>query len=1064
MATDWKHTLIRIATAIGSALLFLVRHLFALLVATTRFIALRALPATWRWLRGTAFPALHRFYLWLPHRRVVAAGTFAVVAVVVALLLWRTPQTGNPAPGESTPAKAVVLKFSPDKAAPAAPVHLTGLALEDDQAFHVLVGGQPAPAQRLRDGSIRILVPLYLGSDGWPAPPKRKQKIEVRSGDRLLAASDGGVQVTELPRAPGTTASLQRSLVKLADGYERIFDALPVTGEEDRATRHAVVAMLRGLVSEGDKSLAAVLAGSSPLLEGAPVDLELTDAILASSGAAAYLDAYASALSDTAPPTGIAPATAMRPGAHADLVASMLPQAPDAPPLAFQHASTGALVTAWVSAALQPAVDGRLAMADRISGARPGSAPVPHSVGRGARGSGGSARCRNDSAEAFRIACMMQAHALLSMYSEFFVKPTADGYANTLGLAAGLVGVLGKAVPAHAIVSSLLTVVDFTISKVSLSLLPSKLDRFDLQLSKELLQVDETTLPTIELVASNTPMTITIMDLVNLAGAVLGPVELTDSYKSLLKSVFEFAISLYQAALRQFGVLPGSAAMNGGVFTMPAKRWGPARIASDDLVSLSSGDEAIVSTREEDLTWHAERNGRTNVRVETRGAGDRSKVLQDHSLCPGCVWTGGAFGEDVWESARPVTVGIDLQAHPPQGKAPLAANLTWKIAEDKDDSGPLACTIDFGDGSPKERIADCRKTQSVRHTYPYTSRLEEDTGGAYIATISLGGEQPDGSTEVFTDWTLRGTPATGQAPVDARFSWTIPWPEDRKAPSCEFDPGDGGKRQRFDDCLAVTETEHTFEQRGSFVPALTIIDGGAKDTKTAPVSVAEEGTCDESLLKHKAWTGTMSYSHGRDFWNTSGSEHVVYKMSINVTSEMPESTRRTNRSGEDYLVRYSSPSPQGSARMTYQRDEYFGDGKLLMTGSFSGGAIRPYDENLEDRETGSMLGLTLDAKNCTYLFHVQAWVDGVATEWSKGDGEKQWKSYMVVGGAQGQGVIASSTSISGSAPFKVVRQEERERMPLDASAVAALDTPLYEGTHPVDLGHVTVTWDFRPVD
>jgi len=488
MATEPTSTLTRTATAIGRGLLFLARHLFTLLATVSRFIALRAIPATWRWLRGTAVPALGRFYRWLPHRRMVVGGTFAVLAIVAALWLWRTPEAESPvasAAGEPATAGPVVLKFSPDKAAPAAPVLLTGLTLEDGQAFHVLVGGQPAPAQRLRDGSIRVLVPLYLGPDNWPAPPRGKQKIEVRSGDRLLAASDGGVQVTALQRAPGTTAKVQRSLAKLTDGYARIFDTLPVQDEQDRATRHAVVAMLRGLVSDGDKSLAAVLAGSSPLLEGAPVDLELTDAVLASSGAAAYLEAYASALTDPAPPAGSAPATAMRPDVQGDLVAAMLPRAPDAPPLAFQHASTGTLVTAWVATALQPAVDGRSAVVDRLASNRPGASRAPPSVGLGSTGSGGSARCRNDSVEAFRIACMMQAHALLSMYSEFFVKPTADGYANTVGLVAGLVGVLGKAVPAHAIISSLLTVVDFAISKVSLSLLPSKVDRFDLQLSKD---------------------------------------------------------------------------------------------------------------------------------------------------------------------------------------------------------------------------------------------------------------------------------------------------------------------------------------------------------------------------------------------------------------------------------------------------------------------------------------------------------------------------------------------------------------------------------------------------
>ncbi len=104
MATDWKHTLIRIATAIGSALLFLARHLLALLVATTRFIALRALPATWRWLRGTVFPALHRFYLWLPHRRVVVATGLLAIAIGGLLMFKGMPgSVSEHQPGQDTP-------------------------------------------------------------------------------------------------------------------------------------------------------------------------------------------------------------------------------------------------------------------------------------------------------------------------------------------------------------------------------------------------------------------------------------------------------------------------------------------------------------------------------------------------------------------------------------------------------------------------------------------------------------------------------------------------------------------------------------------------------------------------------------------------------------------------------------------------------------------------------------------------------------------------------------------------------------------------------------------------
>ncbi|MGN7726304.1 hypothetical protein ACTJIL_10890 [Luteimonas sp. 22616] len=98
MSTDWNTTLARIASAIGSGLLWLGRHLLALLVVVGRFIVLRAIPALWAWLRGTAFPALHRFYLWLPHRRLVVATAFLLIAAGGLWMFKATPPvTGSDA-------------------------------------------------------------------------------------------------------------------------------------------------------------------------------------------------------------------------------------------------------------------------------------------------------------------------------------------------------------------------------------------------------------------------------------------------------------------------------------------------------------------------------------------------------------------------------------------------------------------------------------------------------------------------------------------------------------------------------------------------------------------------------------------------------------------------------------------------------------------------------------------------------------------------------------------------------------------------------------------------------
>lgn len=109
---DWKQTLKRIALAIGRGLRFLARHLIALLVMLGRFLFLRAIPATWRWLRGTASPALRRFYLWLPHRRIVAASVAGVAAIAIAVLLLRTPGD-MPATNDATAGDASNASTSP---------------------------------------------------------------------------------------------------------------------------------------------------------------------------------------------------------------------------------------------------------------------------------------------------------------------------------------------------------------------------------------------------------------------------------------------------------------------------------------------------------------------------------------------------------------------------------------------------------------------------------------------------------------------------------------------------------------------------------------------------------------------------------------------------------------------------------------------------------------------------------------------------------------------------------------------------------------------------------------
>jgi PKD repeat protein len=1100
MTTNWNHLLKRLAIAVGKALWWLLRRLFSLLAAIGSLLVRKLLPAAWRGWCNTVWPLLHRGYMKLPHRRLVA-GVAVVLLVAACVLLIRPPgnapiTAAGPVSAEATgPAKPAVLTFAPATAAPGAPVLLSGVPVVPDERIDVRVGGQPAAAQRLADGRIRILVPLYLGPDSWPVPPAQPQPVEVHRDDALIAASQGGLQVTELQRAPGTTAGVQRSLARITQAYEGILTALPVQHQEERAYRQAMLTTLRALVSEGDHSLAAVLAGTSPLLAGAKPELELTDALLASSGVADYLDAYAGAVAGE--PASATPVTAQAPGRHAGLgvladavkaagtsvaapmkamAATLQASGPGFRPSPYRASTdamtwpgdllktAGALTAAWVA---DSALGGGNAFV--MTGQEPGGGDVPFG---GAGHSAGSAvaalQCRGGDDKAFEIACLMQVQAVLSAFTQEVVKPTADWYASTMALAfsgaaaAGVGAGAGVAVTLNMVVSSLLSVTNFVMEKISLSLLPAKLTRFEVVGHKELMRVGETAKAVIEVEARNNPQTVTVMDLVDLAKMVIGPnVKFSEEYKNALVKVFDFTIDIYQTALRGSEYMtPGSTAgVNPGVFTMPPMTWGPAKITSDDLVTLFSYDQQVVVAREKELTWEAKGHGKTGVRVMTRGAGDRSKVLVDHSLCPGCVWTGGAFGHDVLESSKKIDVGVKLEPFPRHGTAPMEVELRWEIAEALEDKGPLACTVDFGDGSPVEHIADCRETSSISHEYPYTSRLNDGTDGAYVATVSLGGSNADGSTEIYPDWEFRVAPSGGEAPLDTKFTWNIPLPPDRTAPSCVLDHGDGSGQQTFDDCTRVTRAEHRYEKRGSYVATLTVTSDGAKDTKTAPVSVAETGTCTDPL-EGKTWTGSVSYNQSRDVYDKHG-RHTVYNFVVNLSAEMPEDTRR-QWGGGDYLVRYFSPSPSGAANLSYTKEEYNDRGGLTLYDRFTGnGKLRPFEKGMS--EDGTMLVLILK-RDCTYSFYLQGQVYGSGERWDLTGDQESYEGRLWFHSVTGEGQVTSSSHIQGSAQFPALTRSQIEDNSLEKTSWISEMDSVGSALGEENLGTVTVHWDFRPKD
>ena len=208
--------------------------------------------------------------------------------------------------GSNTP-EPKLLTVTPLSGPPGTVLTIAGLQLTPEQSdnLELWVGNQPAPVILNEDSSLSSAIPLFPGPGDWPVPPSGPQVVEVRRANQVLGRAEPGVTVTELPEAPGSTEAVYAALLDITSAYDQLWAALPTPHPEEAALWEAVSAMLHELLTEGENSLQAVLAGTAPILEGNAVDVRLLDAVLASSGAKDYLIAYAEAFTFASTEAGL---------------------------------------------------------------------------------------------------------------------------------------------------------------------------------------------------------------------------------------------------------------------------------------------------------------------------------------------------------------------------------------------------------------------------------------------------------------------------------------------------------------------------------------------------------------------------------------------------------------------------------------------------------------------------------------------------------------------------------------------------------------------------------------
>lgn len=715
-----------------------------------------------------------------------AGSSFSLILLSLLVLVGCS---NSPTPPEG-PAELILSSHS---GPPGTPLEINGIELDgaDAEELEAWLGDEPTLLLLSENSSISTVIPLFLGSDGWPEPPSEPQTFELRRGDRVIGRSSQGVSVEELEPAPGSTDRVAAALGSVTASYAELFGLIPPLPDTDHAGYlSGALAMLGAVTTEGENSLQAVLDGTAPLLAGSDVDLDFIDALLAASGAVDFLEAQAEMLSDT--------------------------------------------------------VEGARNRLDAVAGLCEGSG------------------------EDIELACLMQIHTVLKDYAEVVVAPTANTYAHTVGLSAGALALGGVTVPATALIGGLLSIADFVMNKMVPGLLPSKIASLELDIEDDQLEAGEVTESTFKLTAVNQPPPISLLDLadqllnaIGLAGHPKGIEKVLDKYLE----VAEYTLDVFIKTIQALGVPAASA----DHLHLPSMTWGPVEVVSPRLVTLFSFDPEVAAplSQGEGLEWEALSLGTVTVEVRTRGAGETAKLLRDHALCRGCVYSGGAFGLDSAAGSAELTVfELTLSATPTSGRAPLTTTFNWTGIEPRGE--PVPCTLDPGDGSGAYKIDDCLTTTSMSHTYTHTSRLDT-AAGAYSAVLALDESGKSDTADVEVWWHFSATPSSGDVPLDVEFNWTGFDPAGPTL-SCTLDPGDGSPAIPIEDCANNRSAQHRYTEEGTFQAQLLVSGGAFDDFRTAQVSTDDDPVTCEEAFDAEAWTGSMSFTY-----SGSGTETTVYR-------------------------------------------------------------------------------------------------------------------------------------------------------------------------------------------
>lgn len=191
--------------------------------------------------------------------------------------------SGDKAPGP-LPSGGFTITINPESGAPGNLIAVSGYKIAPDEtaSYKLYVGDVEAPFRVSADSNVSVCIPLFMDNSNWPSPPSELQSIKIFKDGSEVTHSDKLLNITELPKAPGSAMAAKDAIVSVTASIEAIFNDIPIDSEMEQPIRDGLLAMLLAISTEGDSSMTALINGSSSIWGGATPNLELVDALLTS--------------------------------------------------------------------------------------------------------------------------------------------------------------------------------------------------------------------------------------------------------------------------------------------------------------------------------------------------------------------------------------------------------------------------------------------------------------------------------------------------------------------------------------------------------------------------------------------------------------------------------------------------------------------------------------------------------------------------------------------------------------------------------------------------------------